>query len=73
MVGTVHQNRKEISEEIELDKEHKIYISRFLFSASENIMICSCKAKKTKNVYLLPSMHKVDRVQNENPKDTLKQ
>ena len=69
----MRQNKKDISEEIELVKEDELYISIFLLCASENIMMCSCKAKKTKNVYLLPSMLKVDRVQNENPKDAQKQ
>ena len=63
MVGTVHQNRKEVPEEIKLDKKDELYTSRCLFSASENIMMCSYKAKKAKNVYLLSFMHNVDRVE----------
>ena len=68
MVGTVHQNRKEIPEEIKLDKKNKLYTSRYFFSASENIMMCLYKAKKAKNVYLLSSMHNVERVEEKDPK-----
>ena len=68
MVGTVRQNRKEIPEEIKFDKKDELYSSRFLFSASENIMMCSYKAKKAKNVYLLSSMHNVGRVDDGDPK-----
>ena len=71
MISSVHQNRKEIPEEIKLAKKDELYILRFLFSASENIMMCSYKAKKTKNVYLLFSMHNVESV--EVQKDALKQ
>ena len=46
MAGTVRQNRKEIPEEIKLGKKDELYTSRFLFSALENIMMCSYKAKK---------------------------
>ena len=56
MVGTVRKNRKEIPEEIKLDNKDELYTCRFLFSASANIMMCSYKAKKAKNVYLLSSM-----------------
>ena len=68
MVGTVHQNRKEIPEELKHDKKDELQTSRFLFSASENIMMCSYKAKKAKSVYLLSSMHNVERVKEKDPK-----
>ena len=68
MAGTVAQNRKEIPEEIKLDKKDELYTWRFLFSASENITMCSYKAKNTKNVYSLSFMHNVERVEDEDPK-----
>ena len=68
MAGTVAQNRKEIPEEIKLDKKDELYTWRFLFSASENITMCSYKAKNIKNVYLLSFMHNVERVEDEDPK-----
>ena len=68
MVGTVHHSRKDIPEEIKLDKKDELYTPRFLFSASENIMMCSYKAKKAKNVYLLSSMLNVERVEEKDPK-----
>ena len=71
MGGTVRQNRKEIPEEIKLDKKDELYTSRFLFSASENITMCSYKAKKAKNVYLLSSMHNVERVEEKDSKRPL--
>ena len=71
MFRTVRQNRKEIKEEIKLDKKDELYTSRFLFSVSENFIMCSYKAKKTKNVYLLSPMHNVERLEDEDSKRCL--
>ena len=68
MVGALPQNRKEITQEIKLNKKDELYISRFLFCSSKNIMICSYKGKWTKNVYLLSSMRNLERVEDEDSK-----
>ena len=68
MVAAVRQSRKEIPEEVKLDKKNELYTSRFLLFVSENILMCSYKAKKTKNVYLLSSMHNVERVEEKDSK-----
>ena len=73
MFRTVHQNRKEIKEEIKLDKKDELYTSRFSFSVSENIIMCSYKAKKIKNVYLLSSIIMLRDLKMKTPKDALKQ
>ena len=75
MVDTVCQNQKIFKKKKKkLNKQDELYISRFLFSASVNIMMCSYKVKrKGNNVYLLSTMHNIGRAKNEDLKNTLKQ
>ena len=61
LVGTIRSNRREVPKELWEIKKRGLYESVFAYS-EEGMQIVSYKAKKNKNVFLLSSQHKDEKL-----------
>jgi hypothetical protein len=61
LVGTIRNNRREVPKELREVKQKKLYESVFAYT-EDGVQIVSYKAKKNKNVCLLSSQHKSNKL-----------